>query len=104
MYPEFKKYLSILFLLIFLFPIVEKQIHEFEHRDDVHCSAADKHFHELEHSCSLCDQTIIDSTYPLATDFQLIISFQPFLFHPFVESIHAPDAFQYLPARAPPIA
>lgn len=104
MYPEFKKYVSILFLLIFLFPLVEKQIHEFEHKDDIHCSASDKHFHELEHNCSVCDHTLIDSTYSATTDYQLTLSFQPFSFRPFVESIHTPEAFQYLPARAPPVA
>lgn len=100
---QVKKYLSLFFLFLFLFPMAEKGIHAFEHQSDLHCSAADKHFHTLEHTCSLCDFTITDSNYPAQNEYSLIISVQQFLFHPFIESVNTPCAFQNIPARAPPV-
>jgi hypothetical protein len=84
--------------------MLEKGIHAFEHKADIHCTATDKHFHKAEHHCAICELTITNSTYLVTTDFQLHISVQHFLFLPFIESINTLDAFQYLPARAPPIA
>ncbi|MGQ0827798.1 MAG: hypothetical protein ACT4ON_05335 [Bacteroidota bacterium] len=98
-----KKYLSLFCLILFLFPLVEKNVHAFEHYDEVHCNSTDKHFHELEHTCSLCDFTITES-YSAESDYQLIISAKQFLFHPFIESVNTPHAFQDLPARAPPVS
>jgi hypothetical protein len=104
MHQRIKKYLSFLFLLLFLFPMVEKGMHELEHKDDFRCSSTNKHFHNLEHNCSICDFTTIDSNNSASHKFELITPTQLFLFHPFVENISVEDAFQYLPARAPPIA
>ncbi len=84
--------------------MAEKGIHNFEHKADVHCTATDKHFHQLEHTCSICEFTLTHATDPLVADFQFNISVQELLFYPFVESINVPEAFQYLPARAPPVA
>ncbi len=84
--------------------MLEKGRHEFQHKAEIHCTATDKHFHNLEHSCSICEFTVTHSTYPVASNFQFNISVQQFLFLPFVESINAPNAFQHIPARAPPIA
>lgn len=84
--------------------MVEKGLHELEHKDDIHCTATDKHFHNLEHTCSICEFTTIDLTYPVAQNFVLIIPSQQFLFQPFVEGSNETNAFQHLPARAPPIA
>ena len=97
------KILSVFFLFLFLFPMAEKGAHAFKHQSDIHCDATDKHFHTLEHTCSLCDFTITDSNYPTQNNHQLIVSTQQFLFHPFVESVNTPNAFQNIPARAPPI-
>lgn len=101
---QLKKYLSLFLLVLFLFPMLEKGMHDFEHRGDIHCNAKDKHFHSLEHNCSVCDHTIVDVSASLPTNLILVVTVKQLLFHPFVESIHAPGAFQYLPARAPPIA
>ena len=78
-------------------------MHAFEHYDEVHCQATDKHFHESEHSCSICDFTITES-YLVEGDYQFIISAKQFLFYPFIENVNTPHAFQYLPARAPPVS
>ena len=83
--------------------MVEMDMHAFEHQNDIHCNATDKHFHTLEHSCSLCDFTITDSSYPTENEHQFITSIQSFLFQPFIESVNTPSAFQNLPSRAPPV-
>lgn len=103
MQKHIKKYLPLFLLFLLLFPVVEKQVHSFEHLKDVHCSATDKHFHELEHSCSICDYTITDSNSTPETAVLFIISTKTISFHPFIESIYTPDAFQNLPPRAPPV-
>ncbi len=55
---KLKSIFAIFTLLAFLFPTVEKGIHEFSHSSDVHCNSADKHFHASEHHCEICDFTI----------------------------------------------
>jgi hypothetical protein len=46
-------------LLAFLFPLVQKGIHDFGHRLDFHCEEkSDKHFHEQEHTCAACDYQV----------------------------------------------
>ncbi len=79
-------------------------MHAFEHRADLHCTATDKHFHTLEHSCSICDFTITDSNAAPETDVQFIISVHSFSHQSLIESVNTPTAFQDLPSRAPPIA
>ena len=64
----------------------------------------DKHFHQQEHACSICDFTITDSNNAPDSDIVFIVSSQPFLFSPFIESVNIPFAFSNLPSRAPPIA
>jgi hypothetical protein len=56
-----KRYLSFFFLFLLLFPLAEVGIHDFQHRDDKHCSSTQKHFHKQEHNCSLCDYTFSSS-------------------------------------------
>jgi hypothetical protein len=101
---QIKKYLSFFLLFLFLFPTIEKQLHALEHNADTHCTATDKHFHSLEHSCSICDYTVTNSNTTPETAFQFIISVQQLTFSPFIENVNSPNSFQHLPARAPPIA
>ncbi len=58
MCKEIKKYLTFVLLFLFLFPMVEKELHALEHSADKHCIANEKHFHELEHHCDICDLNI----------------------------------------------
>lgn len=103
MRQQLKKYGSIFLLLLFLFPLVEKQLHIFDHLDETHCVSTDKHFHEQEHSCRICEFTI--STPGILPDIHLhfILSEEVFTFQSFKESVHTPEAFQDLPSRAPPV-
>lgn len=53
------KILSLFLLAVFAFPFIQKEIHSLEHSDEVHCTTkTEKHFHEQEHSCSVCDFTM----------------------------------------------
>jgi hypothetical protein len=103
MQQQLKKYFSVIFLWLFLVPMVEQEIHAFEHQQDVHCNATDKHFHELEHTCSICDFTYTSSNYLADNNFQSIISVQQFYYSPFIKSVNTPLSLSLLPARAPPV-
>jgi hypothetical protein len=103
MKTSIKKYLSLFLLALFLFPSVEKQLHAFEHLSDSHCTSANKHFHPLEHNCSICDFTITDSNSSAISTIHFVISSQTYSFNPFCESVNTPIAFADIPARAPPV-
>ena len=99
-----KKYISVFFLLLFLFPLIEKEAHAFEHITDTHCTANQKHFHSLEHHCILCDFISTDSNKPADAHYQFVRVAETFLFQSYTECVNIPDAFYNLPARAPPLA
>jgi hypothetical protein len=103
MQKQLKKYFPFLFLFLFLFPMAEKQIHAFAHHEDVHCSASEKHFHEPEHNCSLCDFTFTDSNTGAENNFSFVLSSVRFNYNPFNESSDVSTAEMHLPARAPPV-
>jgi hypothetical protein len=47
---------SVFFLIVFLFPFIGENCHAFAHSGDVHCTEqTERHIHELEHHCTLCD-------------------------------------------------
>jgi hypothetical protein len=52
---SFGRILSCLFLLLFLYPLAEKELHAFQHSDDFHCASSTAHFHAPEIKCSFCD-------------------------------------------------
>jgi hypothetical protein len=101
----FKKLFAIFFLLVLFFPLVEKSFHELNHLDDFHCT--DKsvlHFHQSEHSCSLCDYQVSPGVEPIGNLFAGGRSESNFSF--LKTEIRFPE-FSYfisLPARAPPCA
>ena len=100
-----KKYSSFFLLLLFLFPVVEKQVHTFIHYSDNHCSSTtDKHFHESEHSCNLCDFNFTDSTPLEKSDLSFYIKITPASFNIFIKNSKAADPLYHLPCRAPPVA
>lgn len=94
---------SIFLLFLFLFPLVEKEMHALEHADDFHCSSVDKHFHELEHSCSLCDYTMPATLGSANNSFHVVFNEQIILFNLYTDCINIPTAYQDIPSRAPPI-
>jgi len=103
MKEQLKKISSIALLFLFLFPIIEKGWHDAHHLDDAHCVATYKHFHTLEHSCSVCEFTSTNTLSGVATKFQFLLSVRGVTYHRFAESsfFHTPQ--HQLPSRAPPV-
>jgi hypothetical protein len=70
-----KKYSSLFLLSIFLFAYTEKGIHDILHADDDHChSLTEKHFHDQEHHCFMCDfdiSTFGTASFPVEHSFIL---------------------------------
>ncbi len=99
----FRKYISISLLALFLFPLIEKEIHTLEHVDSFHCKASDKHFHELEHTCSICDFIVPVTIVPSEPgyDFSIFVSSSLLFFFDKTEIISAPEYFVSL--RGPPV-
>jgi hypothetical protein len=100
----FKRFLAVFLLGLFLFPLVEKQVHAFEHADEFHCNSTDQHFHDVEHSCSICDYTFSDSNPTAVSAFSSLLITSKEEFSTFCESKHTPSAFRDLPSRAPPLS
>ncbi len=103
MKKHLQTYSSFLLLLLFLFPLVQQQVHSLEHAEDIHCTATDKHFHNQEHNCSLCDYTVNKSGTSAINSFSFTIASSSFSFNPFIESVNVPLSFSDLPSRAPPV-
>lgn len=104
MHTQVKKYISLFFLFLLIFPLAEKVIHSHEHLQDVHCNAIEKHFHEQEHECSICDFTITESNSLPSNEIRFVVSSQSFSFNEFLQSVNISHAYSNLPSRAPPIA
>lgn len=104
MYNHLKRYQALFLLFLLFFPIVEKAIHSFEHHDELHCTITDKHFHEQEHDCNICDFTITDSNGIPYNDVSFVIATQNISYKIFIQGLSIPFAYSNLPSRAPPIA
>jgi hypothetical protein len=93
--------LSLLFL--FLFPLVEKEVHGLQHVETFHCKASDKHFHEQQHSCPICDFIVPVTVAPSKADydFSIYLSRSLSLFYVETKAVSSPKYFVSL--RAPPI-
>ena len=103
MNTTFKKYLAFLFLVLFLFPLIEKEIHTLEHVNDFHCtSKADKHLHSETHRCSVCDFTTLDSSTEQKNSFQFVLFFKQVEYKPTSVNVNIPCSFTNIPSRAPP--
>src|SRR5262245_52939850 len=94
---------SALFLLsLFLFPQVEKGVHDSVYPEKLNCNATEKHLHEQSHSCSLCDFAPLSTTVPLEHSFDFALT----LFLTFEFSDYNPGALStsslFVSLRAPP--
>ena len=99
-----KNFLAPFLLVLFLFPQIQKGIHDFEHRHDTHCDAkAEKHFHTLEHVCSICNFSIPVSIEFLTFYFNKLITFNEIVFQIPVGNNIIADCFYKIPPRAPPV-
>ncbi len=99
-----RRFFSLFFLALFLFPFAEIGIHGFSHRNEEVCFVrGTKHIHNLEHSCPICDINVPiwgmlpeNVALPEVASFTSIYSEYGFCFFP------AANDFNYSP-RGPPI-
>jgi hypothetical protein len=98
-----KAYISLFLLFLFLFPQLEKGIHDWHHGNDNHCKTKQEyHFHEEEHSCSLCDYSIPLIKNSIIEQFNIITRvYTPYNFT-YTEHFTFSDTGTLLPPRAPP--
>lgn len=100
----FRKYCSLLLLFLFLFPQIEKGIHDWHHQQDEHCTVKDEtHFHKEQHSCVLCDYEAPVSNEVIETFITVHLTVNSTYYVPYSEQgTHLTPAYQ-LPPRAPPV-
>jgi hypothetical protein len=104
MQQNFRKYLSFFLLFLFLFPQVEKGIHDLEHSKDPHClDKSQQHFHKQEHSCSLCDFMPGVSNEPAEQQQNSIFTSYLVSYLPFSSQVISCEPEYHLPLRAPPL-
>lgn len=61
---NFRAYISMLFLVLLLFPMAEKVHHELGDAHERHCDSKGLHYCAQEHSCSVCDYVFASSFTP----------------------------------------
>lgn len=103
MIEKIKIYFSLFLLGLFLFPLVEKELHAWEHADDFHCNSSVAHIHQHEHSCNLCDYTVVEKVTPEYYKVAFVTYERNICFTPFFENVNIPSAFSDIPSRAPPV-
>lgn|GEM_PF-699859 len=98
-----RKYLSLFLLSIFLFAYTEKSVHDVLHADDVHChSITEKHFHNIEHHCAICDFEFPFFDKAHVQQLSFTHSFTSSIFLATEQNI-ALSEISSLPSRAPPV-
>ena len=98
-----KKYISLILLTLFLFPMVEKEVHTFQHASDSHCKSINKHFHKLEHSCGICDFVFCP---PYGSSFikpSFSLDCFSFSYSPSINCIYEINKIDNSGSRAPPL-
>ena len=82
-----RKYISVFAVLIFMFPSIVEGLHSFEHADDFHCNSSDKHFHEKEYHCFICDFIAPFSDTPNDVHHSFVSKVVSFSYTPFIENV-----------------
>lgn len=99
------KLFTLFCLLVFILPQVEIQIHAFEHANDFHCTSSNKHFHEQEHNCAICDYSLPDAIEAYTASFVSELYSSVFSYSSDYNNNHlSEETFGNAPARAPPVA
>ena len=98
-----QRFIPILVIGFFLFPLVTEDIHQLAHAHDFHCfEKAEKHFHPSGHHCQLCE-TIF--TYDKASLLEPSMNQSRGAYNSFIEvQVHSIPARQnpFHLLRAPP--
>lgn len=97
-----RSFLAIFALMLFLFPLAEKEMHALDHHDDEHCAEHElMHLHEKDHVCFICDFTFEKSDaiiWQYSTNVET-----PTLPHYFLYfSFYQPETKIYFSHRGPP--
>lgn len=104
MLRRYNIFISLLLLAVFCYPLVQIEVHAFEHRNDTHCDAtAEVHLHELEHVCSICDFSVSFSEGAVATYFNVIEVINSGTWFTASVPVVPSTAWPFLPPRAPPV-
>lgn len=99
-----KNSFTLLLLCLFIAPQVNKGLHDFEHRNDFHCDAkGEKHLHQLEHSCTLCDYVFASADQLPSKPDSVVLVQGNFSFTAFLPTKVSTLNTAYLPSRAPPV-
>ena len=70
---KFQSHIAFVLLVLFGFPYIQKEIHDFEHQGDSHCYVVgEKHFHKMMHVCFICDFLFGDSKMSLKNSLKKI--------------------------------
>ncbi len=99
---KLKPFIAIFTLLVFLFPLAEKGIHDYHHINDKHCASVDKHLHTSEHHCEICDFTNNINGLPSYNEANLLLSETAVLDFYFPENILLILQKHFHSLRAPP--
>ena len=84
--------------------MVEKEMHAFKHADDFHCTAENKHFHNLEHNCGICDFNFCSSEGSTQIETSYTLFSLSFSYTPSINSIYELNTIDHSGSRAPPIS
>ncbi|HPD52946.1 MAG TPA: hypothetical protein PLI08_03310 [Bacteroidia bacterium] len=97
--------LSVFFLLVFLYPLAEKTLHELSHAGDVHCNTVSQyHLHQEEHHCEVCDFTLTGTAEFSAIPLQcLCVVASTIGIPPLTTSVLVEPPY-FFQLRAPPLA
>lgn len=99
-----KKYISLLLLVLFLYPTATEWLHNYAHKDDVTCTQTGLHFHPTEHHCVIDDFLFYVSDIP--PDLQITVHFTTELLR-YIFSYLAPAIYLaykcHFSLRGPPI-
>jgi hypothetical protein len=99
---KIKKALSVFLLLVFLFPFVEKELHQLSHSNDIHCLLTGTHFDPQEHRCTVCDFTNHVTAPPAFFQYDLFLGTVSDVHFFFVANDIVLQKQVFRPLRAPP--
>jgi len=100
---KLKRTAVLFLLLIFLFPLVETGLHNYDHRNDFHCFQSGKHFHKAEHHCNLCDFITDFSIPPTFSNYSLPLNSAIVIKYYAPQNNYQLQSKGFLSLRAPPV-
>ena len=99
-----RKYCASFLLLLFLFPTVTELVHDYIHKDDVHCTQTGLHFHKTEHHCAIDDFVAFVSDIPPFQQFVFLTQIEHSEYVLSYKTPHVSETYKcHFPLRGPPI-